>query len=102
MNTHRGIITNQEILKKAKAFFGENFGQGREVRLLAHLDYCLKNGGRVSLRDLYPEEVSILENWLAKGWLDWETPTHLSVVSKEFYDVMSEILWDAYVNKEAE
>lgn len=100
MNNHRGSVQDQEILAKAKAFFGEDFGNRREPRLMAYLDYCVKNGGTFNLRQLSPDEVDLMGNWVMKGWIQTPDVCKVIVVSKEFFMLMSEILWDAYAEKD--
>lgn len=100
MNNHRGFIVDPQILDKAKAFFGESFDPITDTRLMAYIDYCVKNGGTFNPRQLKPEEVDIMSNWVMKGWVALPDIIKVNIVSKDFYMIMSEILWDAYVEKD--
>ena len=103
MNSHRGVVQDPEILAKAKTFFGEDFGNRREPRLMAYLDFRIKNGGRFSPRDrrLDVYERVLLHEWDRQGWIRVdEVEGTVVVLSKEFFMIMSEILWDAYVEKD--
>lgn len=101
MNDHRGIVQDPEILTKAKAFFGQDFGVRREPRLMAYLDYETKNGTHFDPRRLDRHEMALLREWDEKGWIKVDDVEDTVVVlSKEFFMIMAEILWDAYVEKE--
>lgn len=91
----RGFLSSQVLQQKAKQFFGEEFDIVY-VRLLPYIDYVLKNGGMLRESYLSLAESEILAEWCEKGFLE-VSHCKLSCTSKEFYDIMCEILWDKYV-----
>lgn len=95
--TIRGIINHVEIQEKADKFFKENVDT-EQVRLLAYIDYCLKNGGSINPRQISISEYNTIRHWSSCEYLEYTDETHIKCLSKEFYNIMCEILWDAYVN----
>lgn len=68
---------------------------------MAYLDYEIKNGPHFDSRHLDRHEKTLLREWDRKGWIKLdEVENTVVVLSKEFFMIMAEILWDAYVEKE--
>lgn len=64
---------------------------------MVYVDYCLKNGGSFSYSACTIDELELLEEWCDKNWLGDDDDGKIWCKSKEFYDIMCEILWDAYI-----
>lgn len=93
----RGKINHIETQDIADKFFKEHVDT-EQIRLLVFIDYCLKNGGSINPSRITISEDNIIRHWCFCGYLEYIDDTHLKCTSKEFYDIMCEILWDAYVN----
>lgn len=95
----RGCFNDEVTKAKALEFFGTSDNQ--LVRLLSYVDYCLKNGGDIDWRKLSESEIGLIQEFCVKRWLGFNPSTErYYVISKEFFDVMTDILWDAYVLKD--
>lgn len=90
MSKERGFVT-EEIEKKY------NFTQ-EEVRLIPYLQYCCINNMKLDPNKIYPEEREIISKWRQKGYIDGGA-SEIVCVSKEFWDIMSNVLWESYANK---
>ena len=86
----RGCIT-QEITDK----YG--FTQ-TELRLIPYIQYCCINNQCIEPHKIYPEERDIISNWKSKGYISGGA-SDVICVSREFWDIMSDVLWESYANK---
>jgi hypothetical protein len=90
----RGQLTNkvQDIAEKV---LGRPLSGMVELRLLPYLDYLMKNEQKIDPRKINEEERHILSELKEQG--------HIAggavglQMTKEFYDAIQEILWQAYV-----
>lgn len=89
----RGKLTD-EIKKKSKDLIGYEISQ-KELRLLAYIDYIMKNEQYINIAKIDGEERDILQKWKELGYMEGGA-SGLSI-TKEFYDVMQEILWLGYI-----
>ena len=114
----RGCLTT-ELNEMAKNFFGREFGdfgcnriklssnefkrlQTDELRLISYIQYCLTNFGIIDQRKINNNDCHIIEQWETEGHCKeirvkdrpgvWEVS-----VTKEFWNFMTEILWQCYV-----
>ena len=85
---NRGEIT-EEIKEKYKMSYGE-------FRLIPYIQYLLVNREPVDPQKLSGEEREILQKWRDKGRLTFSMQEPLTV-SREFWDIMNNFLWDSYV-----
>lgn len=95
----RGIL-NDEIISIATPFFNSDFTT-KHLRLLPYIDYCLKNGGKINLASINKEEYFIIDEWEDKKFitLNKNNCNIIITCSKEFYDIMQQIMWISYVEK---
>ena len=90
----RGIIT-EEIKEKYHM-------ATKEFRLIPYVQYLLVNQMPIDPKKIDSEEREILQNWRDKGYLTFSMIEPLTV-SREFWDIMNNFLWDCYIfQKEAE
>jgi len=95
MTGQRGALT-REIQKVAESRLGRKISM-RELRLMAYVDYKLKNEHKLDPRHVSDEERTILSGWRKAGWLEGGASEDSLGVSKAFYDTMQEVLWLGYV-----
>lgn len=94
--TGRGAL-NPQIQKIAKSRLGREITL-RELRIMAYVDYALKNDRRLDPNRINEEERDALIKWKRAHWLDGGVSADSLEVTKEFYDTIQEILWVGYVN----
>lgn len=94
-NKIRGQINSPELQRKAINLISKDFDI-TYVRLLPYIDYVLKNNGVFDCAVLTPKELDILSEFEMKGFITI-SDNLITCTSKEFYAIMCEILWDAYV-----
>lgn len=93
----RGLYT-EEIEKKALQFF-EKFDIVA-LHLLPYLDFCLKNEVGISHERVNKEENAFYRRWVEQGFIIEDE--NLFHVTRAFYDVMQDLLWEGYVSYEKE
>ena len=89
----RGALT-PAIQQIAKDKIGREISL-TELRLIPYVQYVMLNNQRLDAWKINQEEREILAKWKEKDWVAGGAGG-LSV-SKEFYDLMCEILWEGYV-----
>ncbi len=89
----RGIIT-EEIKEKYQMTV-------KEFRLIPYVQYLLVNQMPVDPQKIDAEEREILQSWRDKGYLTFSMKEPLTV-SREFWDMMNDFLWDCYVLQKEE
>lgn len=70
----------------------------KEFRLIPYVQYLLVNQMPVDPQKIDAEERKILQNWRDRGYLTFSMKEPLTV-SREFWDIMNNFLWDCYVLK---
>ena len=91
---YRGMI-NSEVQEIAKKHLGRYLKGNIELRLLPYLDYVMKNEMKIDPRKINQEERDLLKELKQEG--------HIAggacglQMTKEFYDAIQQILWQAYV-----
>lgn len=95
----RGALTNkvQDIAEKE---LGRPLSSIAELRLLPYLDYVMKNNQKIEPIKINSEERHILHELREQGHIQGGA-TGLSM-TKEFYDAIQQILWQAYVVQAAD
>ena len=95
----RGVLT-PEIEKLGEGFFGKRLTL-RELRLMPYIDYCAKNNQGIDPNRVDQEEREILSEWKKLGIIEFSSSPMNGYVAlrKEFFDLISEILWLAYIEK---
>jgi superfamily I DNA and/or RNA helicase len=68
----------------------------RELRLLPFIDFTMKNGQLLDIRKINHEEYEIIMKWVEECHITLDANERMTI-TKEFYDGMSEILWEAYI-----
>jgi hypothetical protein len=94
MEQGRGQLT-QRIKDKSKELFGYEISQV-ELRLLPYLQYTMVNDQKLDIRLISSEERKILSKWRAKGYI--EGGAGGMKISREFWDIMLEIIFLGYVD----
>lgn len=84
----RGCLT-PEIKKK----YGVSI---KQLRLLPYLQDCLMNSRPIDPNKIDAEERKILQEWRDQGHITFSM-SETCTCTKKFWDIMSEILYDAYV-----
>lgn len=90
----RGEVT-PEVQELAVKLMGREITK-TELRLMVHIDYCLKNFHEIDERRLNDEDDDVLYKWQQEEhcWVVAEIVT----CTREFYNILQEILWLAYVD----
>lgn len=84
----RGVITER---------IQEKYGMTHEeLRLIPYVQYLLVNQEPIDPAKVNAEEREILQKWRDKGYLTFSMQEPLTV-SREFWDMMNDLLWDCYV-----
>lgn len=89
----RGKITPQ-IQDIAKKMIGRTISTN-ELRLMAYVDYVMKNNQKIEPIHINGEERIILQEWREAGFIEGGA-SGLSI-TKQFYDLMCAVLWEGYV-----
>lgn len=91
----RGVLNNTDLKERIIKKFPE-FNITTFVRFLPYLDYVLKNQGYFDIRKMTIEESEMLETLGEKGQIG-RTDERIEFVTKAFYNLMQEVLFDCYV-----
>lgn len=91
----RGALTDR-VKKKSIELLGYEIGL-REFRLMPYIQYRLMNEHKLARAHVNAEERVILEKWEKAGYMKREAWFWVEV-SKEFWDIMSELLYLGYVD----
>ncbi len=89
----RGELT-KEVNKIAKKMIDRKITL-RELRLIPYIQYVMLNEMRLDIRKINEEEREVLKKWREEGFIEGGA-SGLSI-TKEFWDFMCEILFQAYV-----
>lgn len=89
----RGEITDS-IQIMAKQFMGREICQ-TELRLMAYVDYVMKNSQKLEPRHMNGDDRKILRKWKDEGHC--EGGASGLAITKEFYNAMQHLLWLGYV-----
>lgn len=89
----RGILT-ENVKKIAKDFLGREINIA-ELRLYPYIDYVMKNSQKIEISKVNAEERGILSVLKKEGHIDGVLIQLL--ITREFYDYLQNILWEAYV-----
>ena len=95
MIQQRGQLTDR-IKAKSIELFGYEISQD-ELRLLPYLHDIMVNEQKINRAKINMEEKDIISDWEDKGYIDNSSSSKLKV-SKEFWDIMSEIIYLGYVD----
>lgn len=92
----RGMLT-QAIKDKSQEMLGYVITV-RELRLMAYVQYVMMNEQRIDPNKINQEEREVLSKWRTAGHM--EGGASGMEITKEFWDIMCEILWLGYVAHE--
>lgn len=70
-----------------------------EVRLIPYVHYCNINNQCIDERKITYEERNIIDKWIENGYIFGNPYIDKFRISREFFDLMNIVLWEAYVNK---
>jgi hypothetical protein len=90
----RGTLTPR-IEQKARELLGIKLSK-HGLRLMAYLDYELKNNQKLDPNKITPVERGILAEWREETFIEGGASGFS--VTKHFYDAMQKLLWLAYVD----
>lgn len=96
----RGELTDR-IKRKSEELLGYEISVG-ELRLMPYVQYCVVNQQALSInprghRLVTEEEAELLRFWLDTGYIV-STLDSKAIVTKEFWDAMSELIWLGYAD----
>ena len=92
--TYRGQL-NPKVQEIAEKYLGRALKSTSELKLLPYLDYLMKNEQKINPLKINQEERDLLKELKQEG--------HIAggacglQMTKEFYDAIQQILWQAYV-----
>ena len=89
----RGVLT-EEVNKIAEDMIRRKITQ-LELRLMPYIQYVMTNEQKIEPNRISGDERKILQKWKDEGFIKGGA-TGLSI-TKEFYDFICEILFEAYV-----
>ncbi len=89
----RGVLTDQ-IQKISKKYLKREITQ-EELRLLPYIQFVMMNEQRLDIQKINSDERKILAIWKKENFIEGGAGG-LSI-SKDFWDFMSEVLWEGYV-----
>ena len=92
----RGTLT-KEVNRIAEDKLGREITQD-ELRLMAYVQYTWMNSEPVKRQKKREGENQLLDQWEAEGFIKTESGRGGRCVypTKDFYDAVSEILWEGY------
>lgn len=90
----RGQLTD-EIIAKSVELMGYEIDV-TEFRLIPYVHYEATNNQKLNPSCINFEERKILRKWKDKGWFDGGISG--LAITKEFWDIMNELLWVGYVD----
>lgn len=91
---HRGRMS-ERIKQKSLELLGYEISQ-EELRFMPYVHYVMVNEQRIEPRKINQEERAILSKWRKEGYLTGGMS--LMEITKEFWDILSEIVFLAYVD----
>lgn len=91
----RGRLT-EEVQRVAMDTMGREISI-RELRLMPYVQFCCINSQNLDPNRINPDERHVLSLWRNEGWIEGGASD--LYVPKEFWNVMHQILWEAYANK---
>lgn len=95
----RGQLT-ERVQQRSKQLMGREIDV-TELRLMPYVQYVMMNEQRIDEAKLSLHDISILETWRDENHIEWGASEHIAV-SKEFWDIINELVWLAYVDLSAE
>ena len=91
---YRGQL-NPTVQEIAEKYLGRALKCTAELRLLPYLDYLMKNEQKIDPRRINAEERQLFQELEKEGHV--EGGACGLRMTKEFYDAVQQILWQAYV-----
>jgi hypothetical protein len=92
----RGVLT-KEIKAKSKELLGYEIDV-LELRLMPYVQYVMTNEQRIDPRHISQDERGILSKWRKAGHI--EGGASGMQITKEFWDIVCELIFMAYVDIE--
>lgn len=91
----RGML-NDEVQPSARFYLDREINQV-ELRLIPFIHYCSINGGLLDYRKINAEELAYLGIWEQEDLVTLHGD--MVYVSRKFWDMANQILWDSYAVK---
>lgn len=91
----RGVLNNTDLKERILKKFPE-FNITAFVRFLPYLDYVIKNQGFFDSSKMTIEESEMLYTLHEKGQIG-TTDERIEFITKDFFNLMQEVLFDCYV-----
>ena len=92
----RGFLSDR-VLDKSRELFGYGINT-TELRLMAYVQYVMCNERKLDIAKVSPPERKILAKWRKVGHI--EGGASGLRITKEFWDILCEIIFLAYVDLE--
>lgn len=89
----RGAISTS-LKAKSKELLGYEIERD-ELRLMPYVQYVMMNEQKLDIAKIAPHEREILRKWKDAGYI--EGGASGLTMTKEFWDILSELLWISYV-----
>ena len=94
MEQKRGQLT-ENVKQIAKDLLGYEIDVV-ELRLFPYIQYVMTNDQKIDPNKITPSERKILSKWRQKGYIEGGAAGLL--ITKEFWDIMCEIIFHSYVD----
>jgi hypothetical protein len=94
----RGMLTDN-IKKLAKVKYGMDLTTA-ELRLMPYIQYRLLNHNNLDPAHIDQEDREVLSKWRKSGYIEGGISKYSLGCTKEFWDIMSELIWLAYIDIE--
>ncbi len=90
----RGVFT-ERVREIAKKMIGREISK-KELRLIPYIQYVMVNDQKIKIEHIDSEERIILRKWKEENFI--EGGASGLRITKEFWDFMCDILFEAYVD----
>lgn len=90
----RGKLTD-DVQEVAVTHLGRELDSPEELRLMAYVDYVMKNEQWIDLNNCNQADRDVLSKWREEGHI--EGGASGLAITKDFYDAVQEILFVGYV-----
>ncbi len=89
----RGVLTDK-VNNIAKTMIGREISR-TELRLIPYIQYVMVNEQKLDIAKIKSDEREILSKWRTEGFI--EGGASGLAITKEFWNFMCEILFEAYI-----
>lgn len=90
----RGNLTD-EVKAKSLELLGYEIDK-TELRLMPYVQYRLMNHTELDMAHMNGDDREVLKRWKERGFLEGGVSSESLAVTKEFWNIILEIIWIAY------